>query len=99
MRAKGNILTRSDLPPEIWAPSADRPGRVAVPRRPDKWQEVERHHIRVSLELCGGNRQKAVEGRWGSASARCIARSRNTTCRVPVGRLGPAMLDAGDGCP
>ncbi|MGK0519802.1 MAG: two-component system response regulator HydG, partial [Planctomycetota bacterium] len=60
VRAKGNILTRSDLPPEIWAP---------LPTDQDSWQflagrqsqEVEQNHIRVSLELCGGNRQKAAK--------------------------------------
>jgi two-component system response regulator HydG len=59
VRAKGNILTRADLPPEIWAP---------VPLDQDSWQflagrtweEVERNHIRVALELCAGNRQKAA---------------------------------------
>ncbi len=59
VRAKGNILTRADLPPEIWAP---------MPVDQDSWhflagrtvQEVERNHIRVSLELSGGNRQKAA---------------------------------------
>jgi two-component system response regulator HydG len=59
VRAKGNILTRADLPPEIWAP---------VPLEQDSWQflagrtweEVERNHIRVALELCAGNRQKAA---------------------------------------
>jgi two-component system, NtrC family, response regulator HydG len=59
VRAKGNILTRADLPPELWAP---------VPSDQDSWQflagrtweEVERNHIRVALELCAGNRQKAA---------------------------------------
>jgi len=60
VRSKGNILTRADLPPEIWAP---------LPSDQDGWQflagrtatEVEKHHIRVSLELCGGNRQKTAK--------------------------------------
>ncbi|MFY9343982.1 MAG: sigma-54 dependent transcriptional regulator [Planctomycetota bacterium] len=60
VRAKGNILTRQDLPPEIWAP---------LPVDQDGWQflagkscqEVERNHIRVALELCGGNRQKTAK--------------------------------------
>jgi two-component system response regulator HydG len=60
VRSKGNILTRQDLPPEIWAP---------LPIDQDAWQflagkswpEVEQNHIRVSLELCGGNRQKAAK--------------------------------------
>ncbi len=59
VRARGNILTRSDLPPEIHAP---------LPSDQDVWQflagrtvdEVERNHIRVALELAGGNRQKAA---------------------------------------
>jgi len=59
VRAHGNILTRQDLPPEIWAPSASTG---------DSWaalagrtvQEVERNHIRVTLELTGGNRIKAA---------------------------------------
>ncbi|GAB4145166.1 MAG: sigma-54 dependent transcriptional regulator [Planctomycetota bacterium] len=60
VRARGNILTRSDLPPEIWAP---------LPPDQDGWtflaghtaEEVERNHIRVTLELTGGNRQKAAK--------------------------------------
>ncbi|MFK7742116.1 MAG: sigma-54-dependent transcriptional regulator [Planctomycetota bacterium] len=60
VRSKGNILTRSDLPPEIWAP---------LPVDQDAWQflagktwpDVEKNHIRVSLELCGNNRQKAAK--------------------------------------
>ena len=59
VRARGNILTRADLPPEIWAP---------LPVDQDAWQflagqtwrEVERNHIRVTLEMTGGNRQKAA---------------------------------------
>jgi len=59
VRARGNILTRGDLPPEIWAP---------LPVDQDAWQflagqtwkQVEQNHIRVSLELTGGNRQKAA---------------------------------------
>ena len=60
VRARGNILTRNDLPPEIWAP---------LPQGQDGWQflagrtwrEVEQNHIRVSLELADGNRQKAAK--------------------------------------
>jgi len=60
VRASGNILTKRDLPPEIWAPA---------PVDGDVWQflagqtasEVEKHHIRVSLELTGGNRHKAAK--------------------------------------
>ncbi len=60
VRSKGNILTRADLPPEIWAP---------LPSDQDGWQflagrtatDVEKNHIRVSLELCGGNRQKTAK--------------------------------------
>ncbi|MBL8732201.1 MAG: sigma-54-dependent Fis family transcriptional regulator [Planctomycetes bacterium] len=60
VRAKGNILTRADLPPEIWAPlPADQDGWQFLAGR--TWQEVEQNHIRVSLELCGGNRQKAAK--------------------------------------
>ena len=52
------MLFRS-LPPEIHAP---------LPSDQDVWQflagrtvdEVERNHIRVALELAGGNRQKAA---------------------------------------
>ncbi|MCC6672972.1 MAG: sigma-54-dependent Fis family transcriptional regulator [Planctomycetes bacterium] len=59
VRARGNILTRQDLPPEIWAPS---------PADHDAWlflggktaEEVEKQHIRVSLELNGGNRVRAA---------------------------------------
>ena len=60
VRARGNILTRNDLPPEIWAP---------LPTGQDGWQflsghtaqEVEQNHIRVALQLCQGNRQKAAK--------------------------------------
>ncbi len=59
VRARGNILTRNDLPPEIWAPlPADQDSWQFLAGR--TWQEVERNHIRVSLELTGGNRQKAA---------------------------------------
>ena len=60
VRAKGNILTRADLPPEIWAPTpVDHDGWQFLAGR--TWREVERNHIRVALELCGGNRQKAAK--------------------------------------
>lgn len=60
VRARGNILTRNDLPPEIWAP-------LQVGQ--DSWQflaghtqqEVEQNHIRVALQLCQSNRQKAAK--------------------------------------
>ncbi|MGE3174141.1 MAG: sigma-54-dependent transcriptional regulator [Planctomycetota bacterium] len=59
VRARGNILTRNDLPPEIWAP---------LPTDQDGWQflagrtaqEVEHNHIRVALQLHNGNRQKTA---------------------------------------
>jgi two-component system response regulator HydG len=60
VRARGNILTRADLPPELWAPlPADQDGWQFLAGR--TWPEVEQNHIRVSLELCGGNRQKAAK--------------------------------------
>lgn len=60
VRTGGNILTKRDLPPEIWAPA---------PVDGDAWQflagqtadEVEKNHIRVTLGLTGGNRQKAAK--------------------------------------
>lgn len=60
VRARGNILTLQDLPPEIWAPG---------PSSHDVWsvlagktaEEVERNHIRVTLELTDGNRVKAAK--------------------------------------
>jgi two-component system response regulator HydG len=60
VRARGNILTLQDLPPEIWAPG---------PSTHDQWsalagktaEEVERNHIRVTLELTEGNRVKAAK--------------------------------------
>ncbi len=63
VRAHGNILTAKDLPPEIWAPAGD--GR---PSGGDPWEflagkkaeEVERQLIRVTLEMCEGNRSKAA---------------------------------------
>jgi two-component system, NtrC family, response regulator HydG len=60
VRAKGNILTRADLPPEIWAPlPTDQDGWQFLAGR--TWQDVEKNHIRVSLELCGGNRLKTAK--------------------------------------
>ncbi len=60
VRARGNILTRGDLPPEIWAPlPIDQDAWQFLAGR--TWQEVERNHIRVSLELTAGNRQKAAK--------------------------------------
>ncbi len=60
VRAKGNILTRADLPPEIWAPlPADQDSWQFLAGR--SWQDVEKNHIRVSLELCGGNRMKTAK--------------------------------------
>ena len=60
VRARGNILTRNDLPPEIWAPlPTDQDVWQFLAGR--TWEEVERNHIRVSLELTGGNRQKAAK--------------------------------------
>ena len=59
VRTKGNILTRADLPPEISAPiPADTDAWQFLSGR--TWQEVERNHIRVSLELAADNRQKAA---------------------------------------
>jgi two-component system, NtrC family, response regulator HydG len=60
VRAKGNILTRSDLPPEIWAPlPSDQDAWQFLAGR--TWKEVEQNHIRVALELAGGNRQRAAK--------------------------------------
>jgi two-component system response regulator HydG len=60
VRAKGNILTRADLPPEIWAPlPSDQDSWQFLAGR--TWQDVEKNHIRVSLELCGGNRLKTAK--------------------------------------
>ncbi len=60
VRARGNILTRSDLPPEIWVPTQ---------AEPDNWgflagktqEEVEKNHIRVTLETVEGNRVRAAK--------------------------------------
>lgn len=60
VRARGNILTVSDLPPEIGTPAPDD-------RDPWHWiagktsEEVERNHMRVTLDMCGGNRVKAAK--------------------------------------
>ena len=59
VRARGNILTRADLPPEIWAPApADTDSWQFLAGR--TWSEVEQNHIRVSLQLCSGNRLKTA---------------------------------------
>jgi two-component system response regulator HydG len=60
VRARGNILTRDDLPPEIWTPGApehDNWGFLAGRTQED----VEKNHIRVSLEMTAGNRVKAAK--------------------------------------
>ncbi len=59
VRARGNILTRSDLPPEIWTPGtpeSDNWGFLAGRTQED----VEKNHIRVTLEMTEGNRVKAA---------------------------------------
>jgi two-component system response regulator HydG len=60
VRARGNILTRQDLPPEIWSTAGGATenwaflvGKTA--------EDVEKQHIRVNLEHFGGNRGKAAE--------------------------------------
>ncbi len=60
VRARGNILTVQDLPPEL----SSHPEEIG-----DPWaflagktvEEVERNQIRVSLDLFQGNRQKAAK--------------------------------------
>ncbi|MCA8943746.1 MAG: sigma-54-dependent Fis family transcriptional regulator [Planctomycetes bacterium] len=60
VRARGNILTVNDLPPELGRPAP-------TDRDPWHWlagktaEDVERNHIRVTLELTGGNRVKAAK--------------------------------------
>jgi len=59
VRARGNILTRDDLPPETWgttAPEHDHWGFLAGRTQ----EEVEKNHIRVTLEMTEGNRVKAA---------------------------------------
>lgn len=60
VRARGNILTVLDLPPELSpSPRSDS----------DPWSflagknaaEVERNHLRVTLDMFGGNRQRAAQ--------------------------------------
>ena len=60
VRARGNILTVMDLPPEVGTPVASEQdgwnflaGKTA--------EEVERNHIRVTLELTEGNRVRAAK--------------------------------------
>ena len=60
VRATGNILTKHDLPPEIWArPDAGTDAWQFLSGKPA--DEVEKNHIRVTLELTGGNRVKAAK--------------------------------------
>jgi two-component system response regulator HydG len=60
VRARGNILTVDDLPPEIGtAPGAEQDGWQFLAGK--TVEEVERNHIRVSLDLASGNRQRASE--------------------------------------
>jgi two-component system response regulator HydG len=74
VRARGNILTVDDLPPEIPAepgqPAADSSGSASgTEAAGDPWEflagrpasEVERNHIRVTLEREGGNRVRAAK--------------------------------------
>ena len=58
VRAQGNILTKQDLPPEVWAPGRSSEDNWGFLAGKDS-QEVEKNHIRVTLELTGGNRIKA----------------------------------------
>jgi two-component system NtrC family response regulator len=60
VRAKGNILTKQDLPPEIWAPSRSSEDNWAFLAGKTA-EEVEKHHIRVTLDLTEGNRVKASQ--------------------------------------
>jgi two-component system response regulator HydG len=60
VRSRGNILTRHDIPPEI-NPSArtdEDPWRFLAGKGVT---EVEKNHIRVTLELVDGNRGRAAE--------------------------------------
>ncbi|MBI5850463.1 MAG: sigma-54-dependent Fis family transcriptional regulator [Planctomycetes bacterium] len=60
VRARGNILTTSDLPPEIGtAPAVEHEGWEFLSGRTA--EDVERNHIRVTLEHTGGNRLKAAQ--------------------------------------
>ena len=60
VRATGNILTKHDLPPEIWAsPGAGQDNWTFLSGKTA--EEVEENHIRVTLELTGGNRVKAAK--------------------------------------
>jgi two-component system response regulator HydG len=60
VRARGNILTVMDLPPEIGNPrrGEDDPWHWLAGKAAE---EVEKNHIRVTLELVGGNRVKAAQ--------------------------------------
>jgi len=60
VRARGNILTTLDLPPELSpSPISDQDGwQFLAGKHSD---EVERNHIRVTLELFQGNRQQAAK--------------------------------------
>jgi len=74
---RGNILTRADLPPEIWAPTPlDSDAWQFLAGR--NWQEVEKKpHPRV---VGTDGRQPAESGQvdGASASGRCTASSRST---------------------
>ena len=60
VRARGNILTVDDLPPEIGtAPGSDQDGWQFLAGK--TVEEVERNHIRVNLDLASGNRQRAAK--------------------------------------
>lgn len=60
VRARGNILTVDDLPPEIGtAPGSDQDGWQFLAGKTA--EEVERNHIRVNLDLASGNRQRAAK--------------------------------------
>ncbi len=59
VRARGNILTQADLPPEIGPrPTGDAEGWEFLAGRTA--EEVERNHIRVTLAMTDGNRLKAA---------------------------------------
>ncbi len=60
VRSRGNILTVNDLPPEIGRPIiGDQDGWEFLAGR--SAEEVEKNHIRVTLEVTAGNRVRAAK--------------------------------------
>ncbi len=86
VRARGNILTVLDLPPELSPTPRDDNDAWAFLAGKNA-AEVERNHLRVTLDMFGGNRLRA---------AQAMGISERTLYRK-IKDLAPASVEDGDG--